>query len=144
MQSVPNHVGHGQGCEQKLQQCNLKEVDELLKSCEFQCQSWQGMYNGLVKLIGEVGSLDENGQAVQQLSDFAKAMQQQEKRFFPKITELEEQHEKMNEEQLTRLDELKRWRKTQSQQLEGIEKLLASLLERPKSVSCVLRATGNY
>ncbi|XP_032218487.2 uncharacterized protein LOC5517988 isoform X1 [Nematostella vectensis] len=116
----------------KTKENNLSSADlsELLRTCEFQSDSWQRMYRVLIKLIGEVGPLDGNSRCLKQLSDFTNELRDQENKLFPKIEQLEQVQKQLDKDQLVRLASLQKWRQTQNQQVDGIEKLLTSLLEQ--------------
>ena len=129
-ESMPSKCEEGKAQdEDQKQQKHKQELEDMLKSCEFQCQCWQGMFNGIIKLLGEVGVLEDNSKCVRQLCDFTKELRQQEHRFFPRIEQLDKQQEQLNEMQIERLASLQKWQRAQNQQVEGIEKLLSSLLD---------------
>ncbi|XP_031556888.1 uncharacterized protein LOC116293564 isoform X2 [Actinia tenebrosa] len=106
------------------------EAREMLRMCEFQSESSQTMYKVLIKLIGEVGPLEDNSRCLKQLSEFTLELRAQEYKLLPKLELLNSVKEDLNENQLLHLGSLKTWQDTQNKQVEGIEKLLTSLLEQ--------------
>ena len=111
-----------------------ESVEQLLKSCEDQRRFCEGMYNALIKLVGEVGQpREDNFKCIKQLCDFTKELRDQEKTFFSKIELVRAQNQHLDELQVARLEELEKWKRAQTQQVEGVEKLLSILLNQRKS-----------
>ena len=109
------------------------ELESQLKSCECHRDSWQAMYDALIKLVGEAGQpKEDNFKCLKQLFDFTKELRDQEKKFFPIIEQLQEQKQQLSEPQCTRLEELKKWQRAHTQQLDGVQRLLSSLLDQGK------------
>lgn len=116
----------------ELNKMTPDEARETLRMCEFQSESSQMMYKVLIKLIGEVGPLEDNSRCLKQLSEFTFELRAQEKKLFPKLELLSSVKKDLDENQLVRLERLKTWQDTQNKQVDGIEKLLTSLLEQGK------------
>ena len=111
-----------------------ESVEQLLKSCEDQRYFCQGIYDALIKLIGEVGQpREDNSKCIKQLCDFTKELRDQEKTFFSKIELVRGQIQHLDELQVARLEGLEKWKRAQTQQVEGVEKLLSSLLNQGKT-----------
>lgn len=110
-----------------------ESVEQLLKSCEDQRVFCQGIYDALIKLIGEVGQpREDNSQCIRQLCEFTKELQGQEKTFFAKIELVHGQSQHLDMLQVTRVEQLEKWKRAQTEQVEGVEKLLSSLLNQGK------------
>lgn len=110
-----------------------ESVEQLLKSCEDQRYFCQGIYDALIKLIGEVGQpREDNSKCIKQLCDFTKELRDREKTFFTKIELVRAQNQHLAEWQVARLEELEKWKRAQKEQVEGLEKLLSSLLNQGK------------
>ena len=111
-----------------------QDVECLLQSCEEQRTFCQGVYNALIKLIGEVAQLrHDNSMCIKQLYDFTKELKDKEKAFFSKINQLRGLKQQLNLLQVAQLEELEKWRRIQEDQIEGVEKLLSILLHQGKS-----------
>ena len=108
------------------------DLEVLLANCERQCDNLQGMFNGLIKVIGEVGPLEGNNRCLTQLCDFTKELQGQEKQFFPQIDDISLGKHQLTTSQTERLEVLQKWQRAQKEQVDGIEKLLASLMNQGK------------
>lgn len=107
-------------------------LDNLLTTCERQCENLQGMFNGLIKLIGEVGPLEGNVNCLNELCNFTRDFQDQEKQFFPQIDDISSRKKYLAGAQTERYEALKKWRTAQKEQVEGIEMLLTSLIHQGK------------
>ena len=108
-----------------------ESVQQLLKSCEDQRRFCEGIYGALIKLVGEVGQpREDNAKCIQQLCDFTKELRDQEKTFFSKIEQVRSQSQHLNELQDAQVERLDKWKRVQKQQVEGVEKLLSSLLHQ--------------
>lgn len=108
-----------------------ESVEQLLKSCEDQRIFCQGIYDALIKLIGEVGQpREDNSNCLRQLCDFTKELQDQEKTFFSRIELVHGHH--LDNLQVARVQKLEKWKRAQKEQVEGVEKLLSSLLNQGK------------
>ena len=106
----------------------------LLHACGEQRSLCQGMYSALIKLIGEVGQpRDDNFMCIKQLCDFTKELKDQEKTFFSKINQLDGLKQQLDVPQVAQLEDLRKWSRAQKEQIEGVEKLLSSLLHQGKS-----------
>lgn len=106
-----------------------ESVQQLLKSCEDQRSFCQGIYVALINLVGEVGQpREDNAKCIRQLCDFTKELQDQEKTFFSKIEQVRSQRQHLNDEQVAQVENLDKWKRAQKQQVEGVERLLSSLL----------------
>ena len=111
-----------------------QDVTHLLHSCEEQHTFCQSIYNALIQLIGEVAPLGEdNFMCIKQLYDFTKELKEQEKTFLPKIEVLRDLKEQLDSLQVAQLKELEKWSRAQKEQVQGVEKLLLSLLHQGKS-----------
>ena len=111
-----------------------QDAECLLRSCEEQRTFCQGMYDSLIKLIGEVAQLrDYNFMCIKELCDFTKELKDKEKTFFSKINQLRDMKQQLNLLQVAQLGELEKWSRTQKDHIEGVEKLLSSLLHQGKS-----------
>ena len=109
----------------------LQDPAHLLHSCEEQHAFCQGIYNALIKLIGEVGQpREDNFMCIKQLCDFTKELKDQEKIFFPKIELLRNLKQHLDKLQVAQVEELEKWSRAQKEQVEGVEKLLSSLLNQ--------------
>jgi len=110
-----------------------ESLQQLLKSCDDQRSFCQGIYGALIELVGEVGQLprEDNAKCIRQLYDFTKELQDQEKTLFSKIEQLACcQCQQSNDLQATQVKKLDKWKRTQKEQVEGVEKLLLSLLNQ--------------
>ena len=107
-----------------------ESLQQLLKSCNDQRIFCQGIYGALIELVGEVGQLprEDNAMCIRQLYDFTKELQDQEKALFSKIEQACCQSQQSNDLQATQVKELDKWKRAQKEQVEGVEKLLLSLL----------------
>ena len=111
-----------------------QDVTHLLHSCKEQHTFCQSIYNALIQLIGEVAPLGEdNFMCIKQLYDFTKELKEQEKSFLPKIDVLRDLKEQLDSWQVAHLEELEKWSRAQKEQVQGVEKLLSSLLHQGKS-----------
>ena len=111
-----------------------QDVTHLLHSCEEQHTFCQCIYSALIQLIGEVASLGEdNFMCIKQLYDFTKELKEQEKTFLPKFEVLRDLKEQLDSLQVARLEKLEKWSKALKEQVQGVEKLLLSLLHQGKS-----------
>ena len=105
-----------------------QDAENLLQSCKEQRTFCQGIYNALIKLIGEIGQpRDDNFKCIKQLYEFTKELKDQEKTFFSKIEQLRRQKPQLDELKVSQVKELEKWSRTQEAQIEGVEKLLSSL-----------------
>ena len=114
----------------------VPQLDEvhLLQACEEQQSLCQGIFNALIKLIGEVGQLkDDNFMCISKLSNFTKELKDQEKLFCGKIESLNSLKDNLNEDQTAELEKLAKWYKIHQKQVDGLERLLSSLLSQGRS-----------
>lgn len=109
-----------------------EESREMLRMCILQSENSQMMYKTLIKLIGEVGPLEGNSRCLRQLSDFTNELREQERKIIPKLYMLTALKANLEENQVAILERLQKWQQTQNKQVEGIEKLITSLLEQGK------------
>ena len=110
-----------------------QDPEHLLQSCEEQHSLCQGIYSELIKLVGEVGQpRADNFMCIKQLCDFTRELREQEKTFFPKIEQLNDQKSHLDHLQVARVEKLEKWKRAQKEQVEGVEKLLSSLLKQGK------------
>lgn len=110
-----------------------ESVQQLLKSCEDQRMFCQGIYVALIKLVGEVGQpREDNAKCIRQLCDFTKELRDQEKTFFSKIELVHSKSQHLDKLQVAQVENLEKWKRAQKQQVEGVEKLLSSLLSQGK------------
>jgi translation initiation factor 2 beta subunit (eIF-2beta)/eIF-5 len=141
-------VKQNRPCGAEINRMSQDEVREMLTISEFQSESSQTMYKVLIKLIGEVGPLEGNSRCLRQLSEFTTELRVQESKLFPKLELLRSVKEELDEEQIVRLERLKTWQQTQNKQVDGIEKLLTSLLEQGnikwQRVSVMMNDTSNH
>ena len=103
----------------------------LLKSCEEQLSFCQGIFDALVKLIGEVGQLKhDNVICMSKLWKFIKELKNQEKQllFSSKIESLNSLKDNLNEDETAELEKLARGYKAHREQLSQLEKLLSTVL----------------
>lgn len=115
----------------KVQAQQGETVEQLLQSCEEQQRFCQGIYQALIKLIGEVGQpREDNSKCIRQLCDFTKELRDQEKTFFSKIELVRSQIQHLDKLQVARVEQLEKWKRAQEIQVEGVEKLLSSLLSQ--------------
>ena len=106
----------------------------LLQACEEQQSLCQGIFNALIKLIGEVGQLkDDNFMCISKLWNFTKELKDQEKLFWGKIESLNSLKDNLNEDQTAELEKLAKWYKIHQKQVDGLERLLSSLLSQGRS-----------
>lgn len=111
-----------------------KDAACLLRACGEQRSLCQVTYSALIKLIGEVGQpRDDNFMCIKELCDFTKELKDQEKTFFSKINELDGLKQQLDVPQVAQLEDLRKWSRAQKEQIEGVEKLLSSLLHQGKS-----------
>ena len=112
-----------------------QDAEHLLQSCEEQHSLCQAIYDALIKLIGEVGQpRDDNFMCIKQLCDFTKELKDQERTFFPKIEMLHSRKKHLDEQQVAQVEKLEKWSRAQTEQVEGVEKLLLSLLSQGKII----------
>lgn len=112
-----------------------QDAEHVLQSCEDQYSLCQGIYDALIKLIGEVGQpRDDNFMCIKQLCDFTKELRDQEKTFFHKLELLHNRTQHLDELQVAQVAKLEKWSRVQKQQVEGVEKLLSSLLSQGKTI----------
>lgn len=103
----------------------------LLQYCEEQHLLFQGIYQELIKLVGEVADLPrgDSVKCFKQLGDFTKELQNHEKKLlFPKIEQLNNQKHHLNKQQVSQVEELKKWKRQQKDHIEQVEKLLSNWL----------------
>ncbi|XP_015748484.1 PREDICTED: uncharacterized protein LOC107328253 [Acropora digitifera] len=114
----------------------VPQLDEvhLLQACEEQQSLCQGIFNALIKLIGEVGKLkDDNFMCISKLWNFTKELKDQEKLFCGKIESLNSLKDNLSEDQTAELEKLAKWYKIHQKQVDGLERLLSSLLSQGRS-----------
>lgn len=109
-----------------------EQLQEMLRMCVLQSESSQMMYKVLIKLIGEVGPLEGNSRCLRQLSDFTNELREQERKLLPKLYTVNALKDNLDSKQVAVLERLLKWQQTQTKQVEGIEKLITSLLEQGK------------
>jgi len=90
------------------------------------------MYKVLIKLIGEVGPLEGNSRCLRQLSDFTNELREQERKLLPKLYTVNAMKDNLDSKQVAVLERLLKWQQTQTKQVDGIDKLITSLLEQGK------------
>ena len=107
----------------------------LLQSCEEQLSFCRGIFDALVKLIGEVGELKHDKVIISKLWNFTKELKDQEKKllFSLKIESLNSLKDNLYEDQTAELENLSKWYKAHQEQLSQLEKLLSTLLCQGKS-----------
>ena len=107
----------------------------LLQSCEEQLSFCRGIFDALVKLIGEVGQLKHDKVIISKLWNFTKELKDQEKQllFSLKIESLNSLKDNLYEDQTAELENLAKWYKAHQEQLSQLEKLLSTLLCQGKS-----------
>lgn len=114
-----------------VHQSQGESVEQLIQSCEEQRRFCQGIYDALIKLIGEVGQpREDNAKCIRQLCDFTKELRDQEKTIFSKIELLRGQNQHLDKHPVSRVEQLEKWQRAQKEQVEGVEKLLSSLLHQ--------------
>ncbi|KAK3746761.1 hypothetical protein QZH41_013590, partial [Actinostola sp. cb2023] len=113
-----------------MNKITLNEAREMLKMCVVQSENSQIMYRVLIKLIGEVGPLEGNSRCLRQLSDFTNELRDQERKLYPKLVLLDALKDNLDDNQVAILGRLQKWQQTQNKQVDGIEKLITSLLEQ--------------
>ena len=114
----------------------VPQLDEvhLLQACEEQQSLCQGIFNALIELIGEVGQLkDDNFMCISKLRNFTKELKDQGKLFCSKIESLNSLKDNLNEDQTAELEKLSKWYKIHQKQVDGLERLLSSLLSQGRS-----------
>ena len=107
----------------------------LLQYCEEQHLLFQGIYQELIKLVGEVAELPrgDSVKCFKQLFDFAKELQNHEKKLiFTKIEQLTNQKQHLNKQQVIRVEKLEKWKREQQDHIEGVEKLISNWLKPGK------------
>lgn len=110
-------------------QLQVERVEQMIQSCEEQQRFCQGIYQALIRLVGEVGQpREDSAKCIRQLCDFTKELRDQEKTLFSNIELVRNQH--LGEHQVTRIEQLEKWKRAQKEQVEGVEKLFASVLQQ--------------
>ena len=74
----PPEENYENNSEKMIEKDTDSDLEVLVTNCEVQCHNLQGMFDGLIKLIGEVGPLDGNNRCLNQLCDFVRDFQGQE------------------------------------------------------------------
>ena len=111
-----------------------QDATQLLHSCEEQRTFCEGIYNALIKLVGEVGQpRDDNFMCIKQLCDFTKQLKDQEKIFLPKIELLHNLKQNLDQLQVAQVKDLEKWSRAQKEQFEGVDRLLSTLLYEEKN-----------
>ena len=107
----------------------------LLQSCEEQLSFCRGIFDALVRLIGEVCELKHDKVMISKLWNFTKELKDQEKQllFSSKIESLNSSKDNLYEDQTAELENLTKWYKAHQEQLSQLEKLLSTLLCQGKS-----------
>ncbi|XP_044167134.1 uncharacterized protein LOC114954239 isoform X2 [Acropora millepora] len=102
----------------------------LLQSFEEQLLLCQGIFDALIKLIGEVSPQPKDNDFVwmSNLFFFTKALKNQEKLFSSKIKSLKSLKDNSNKDQSGELEKLVKRYKTHQQKVDELETLLSSLL----------------
>ena len=102
----------------------------LLQSFEEQLLLCQGIFDALIKLIGEVSPQPKDNDFVwmSNLFFFTKALKNQEKLFSSKIKSLKSLKDNSNKDQSRELEKLVKRYKTHQQKVDELETLLSSLL----------------
>ena len=111
-----------------------QDVTHLLHSCNEQHTFCQSINDALIQLIVELVPLvKDNFMCIKQLCVFTKELKEQEKRFLSKIEVLRDLKEQLDSLQVAQLEELEKWSRAQKEQVQGVEKLLSSLLHQGKN-----------
>ncbi|XP_044173109.1 uncharacterized protein LOC114954144 isoform X2 [Acropora millepora] len=107
----------------------------LLQSCEEQLSFCRGIFDALVRLIGEVCELKHDKVMISKLWNFTKELKDQEKQllFSSKIESLNSSKDTLYVDQTAELENLTKWYKAHQEQLSQLEKLLSTLLRQGKS-----------
>lgn len=110
-------------------QFQAEGMEHMIQSCEEQRCFCQKIFDALIKLVSEVGQpREDSAKCIGQLCDFTKELRDQEKAVFSKIEYVHNQY--LNKHQVIRIEELEKWKRAQKEQVEGVEKLLSSLLQQ--------------
>ena len=114
---------------------SAQDVIHLLNSCEEQHTFFQDFYNALIQMIGEVPCVGEdNFLCIKQLYEFTRELKGQENKILlPKIDMLHHLKEHLDKPQVAQVEELEKWSRAQKEQVQGVEKLLSSLLHQGKN-----------
>ena len=114
---------------------SAQDVIHLLNSCEEQQAFFQDFYSALIQMIGEVPRLgEENFMCIKQLYNVTRELKGQENKIIlPKIDMLHRLKEQLDKPQVAQVEELEKWSRAQKEQVEGVEKLLSSLLHQGKN-----------
>ncbi|XP_074617401.1 uncharacterized protein LOC141876605 isoform X7 [Acropora palmata] len=107
----------------------------LLQSCEEQLSFCRGIFDALVRLIGEVCQLKHDKVIISKLWNFTKELKDHEKQllFSSKIESLNSLKDNLYEAQTAELENLAKRYKAHQEQLSQLEKLLSTLLCQGKS-----------
>ena len=114
---------------------SAQDVIHLLNSCEEQHTFFQDFYSALIRMIGEVPRLaEDNFLCIKQLYEFTRELKGPENKILlPKIYMLHHLKEHLDKPQVAQVEELEKWSRAQKEQVQGVEKLLSSLLHQGKN-----------
>ena len=113
------------------EKCQLQvgSMEQMIQSCVELQNFCQGLFAALIELVSEVGQpREDNAKCIGQLFDFTKELRDQLKTLFSKIEFVHNQD--LDENQAIQIEELEKWKRMQKEQVEGVEKLLSSLLQQ--------------
>lgn len=110
----------------------VERVEQLLQWCEEQCSSYEGINDSLIKLISVVfGGMEEDKlRCITQFLEFTMELKDQENKIFSRIESVRSRSHHLDKHQVARVEQLGKWRSTQKELVDGVEKLLSFLLHQ--------------
>ena len=110
----------------------VERVEQLLQWCEEQCSSYEGINDYLIKLISLVfGGMEEDKlKCIHQFLEFTMELKDQEDKIFSRIESVRSRSQHLDKHQVARVEQLGKWRRTQKEHVDGVEKLLSFLLHQ--------------
>ncbi|XP_058943703.2 uncharacterized protein [Pocillopora verrucosa] len=108
------------------------KVELLLQWCEEQRSCCEGIYLSLIRTIGAVFGeiMKDNSKCIHQFLEFTLEVKDQENKIFSRIEPALSQSHHLDKHQVSRVEQLEKWRRAHKKHIEEVEKLLSFLLDQ--------------
>ena len=108
------------------------KVEQLLQWCEEQRSCCEGIYLSLIRTIGAVFGeiMKDNSKCIHQFLEFTMEVKDQENKIFSRIEPALSQSHHLDKHQVSRVEQLEKWRRAHKKHIEEVEKLLPFLLDQ--------------
>lgn len=108
------------------------KVEQLLQWCEEQRSCCEGIYLSLIRTIGAVFGeiMKDNSKCIHQFLEFTMEVKDQENKIFSRIGPALCQSHHLDKHQVSRVEQLEKWRRAHKKHIEEVEKLLSFLLDQ--------------